>query len=368
MLTGTVVVCTRDRRQVLLQCLASLDQQLLDAPLDVLVVDDGSRDGTADALDRWAAATTGRRVLRQEGAGLSAARNAGLRAAAGDVVLFCDDDALAPPGWAQAHLRAHERPGVVAVGGPVHLAFPDGCPSWVTPALHHWWSALEGDEEPGPFPPPHGPYGTNLSVGRAATLAVGGFPTWLGRRGRSLLSSEEAELSRRLEEAGGVLWWEPAAPVQHQIGAGRLTRQWLLRRGAAQGRSNARRQALGAGPTPDPVDQRRQAAVQLREAARIGRALVRPPAGAGAARPAPPDRRLDDLGRLAGHAAAGVEHLRLAVAGRLGTTGPVTPPAAPSEAPAATSSAASRRAAEGTIPVGAPAAAPPAPAPTAETG
>ena len=72
MTTGTIAVCTRDRATVLPQCLASLAGQLAESDeVEVLVVDNGSTDGTAGLLRHW----------REEGAG----RRERLRRAADEV-------------------------------------------------------------------------------------------------------------------------------------------------------------------------------------------------------------------------------------------------------------------------------------------
>ncbi len=243
---ASVVVCTRNRRDSLADCLASLEGQRPD-DLEIVVVDNGSTDGTATFLARWQAQGANRVSVEEPVAGLSRARNRGLTVAAGDIVLFLDDDAVAPAAWAAAHLAAYGDDRVVAAGGPVELEFPQGRPAWAVRELEHWWSALDHGDAPGPFPPPHGPYGTNMSVRRAAALAVGGFDVTLGRIGDSLLSSEEADLFERLWSSGGSIRYEPAARVIHRVTPDRLRVRWLLRRGWAQGRSNARRERPSPG-------------------------------------------------------------------------------------------------------------------------
>lgn len=240
----SVVVCTRSRADVLAACLGALREQSLDdGRLEVVVVDNGSSDATPALLAQWQRRRSHHVAVSEPVAGLSRARNRGMQVAGGDVVAFCDDDALAAPAWAAAHLDAHAAPGIGAAGGPVVLTFPDGRPAWAGRALEHWWSALDLGDERAPFPPPHGPYGTNLSVRRSVTLELGGFDVDLGRVGPSLLSSEEADLSARLWAAGHTIVWEPGAVVVHQVTAERLRRRWVLRRGMAQGRTNARRLA-----------------------------------------------------------------------------------------------------------------------------
>ena len=229
----------------MVECLGALADQVGVGDHEVVVVDNGSTDGTDGLVRAWAAADPARRRrLREPVAGLSRARNRGVAAARGEVVLFIDDDALAPRGWVAAHLAAYAHdPAVVGVGGPIALRWPDGRPGWLAPRLEHWYSALDhGDDAVATWPTPHGPYGTNMSVRRATLDEVGGFDTRLGRRGRSLVSSEEGDLFSRVWATGGTVAYEPATLVLHGVTPDRLSRRWVLRRGWAQGRTNARRQ------------------------------------------------------------------------------------------------------------------------------
>jgi glycosyltransferase involved in cell wall biosynthesis len=291
---------------MLAACLESLDGQTIPGgerhDHDVVVVDNGSTDGTGAWLGRWAAASPRRRlVVREPVPGLSRARNAGIAAAGGDVVCFIDDDALAPPGWVAAHTDAYRRsPATAAVGGPVVLSWPDGRPGWLAPRLEHWFSALDHGDRAGPFPPPHGPYGTNMSVRRDVLAEVGGFAPRLGRRGRSLLSSEEADLWRRVWAGGHDIAYEPAALVLHRVTGARTTRRWVLRRGWAQGRSNARLRTLGA--PLDGAAVRRACRSELALAVAGWRDLVR-----GAARGDQP-AVIDEVARRSGHVSAVAEH------------------------------------------------------------
>lgn len=291
-------------------CLASLDDQTavasdVDAGVEVVVVDNGSTDGTASFLARWADGGERRRVVTEPVAGLSRARNAGIAAAAGDVVLFLDDDAVAPRGWVDAHLRVYRNsPRTGAAGGPVMLTWPDGRPAWLAPRLEHWFSALDHGDRAGPFPADHGPYGTNMSLRRSVLAEVGGFAERLGRRRRSLLSSEEAELWRRVWAAGHDIAYEPAALVLHRVSSARLHRRWLLRRGWGQGRSNARLRVL-TGEVTGAATVARTCAAESRHAARLAVTATR------ATLRSDTPTALDALARTIGHTAASLEHLLL---------------------------------------------------------
>jgi glycosyltransferase involved in cell wall biosynthesis len=99
---------------VLARCLDALHAQDPE-PDEVVVVDDGSTDDTPAILAErgWA------RAVRQPNGGRAAAKNAGVRAARGDVVLFLDDDVIATPGLVArhaAHHRAHPDPNEALLG------------------------------------------------------------------------------------------------------------------------------------------------------------------------------------------------------------------------------------------------------------
>jgi glucosyl-dolichyl phosphate glucuronosyltransferase len=270
-ITGTIAVCTRNRAAILPQCLASLAGQLAGPDqIETLVVDNGSSDSTAGVLREWEQAGAGRRVVTEPVAGLSRARNAALEAAKGDVVLFVDDDALVPPTWARAHLAAYEDLAVGMAGGPIGLVWPAGRPDWLGDDLLQWYSILEQGDDVRPFPGDHGPYGTNMSVRRAAALDAGGFDPQLGRIGNRLLSGEEPDLTRRLTVAGWSVLYVPAAAVVQQVLPERLGRRWLLRRGWGQGLTNARLGLAGdrlAGVRPRRRERWRRAVAEARESA-----------------------------------------------------------------------------------------------------
>ena len=111
----SVVVPTFRRRDGIMQVLTPL----LDDPQvgEVIVVVDGSEDGTLDLLQDVACTQDRLRPLWQPNSGQETARQTGLDAARSQVVLFLDDDVIADPGLASGHARAHaQTPGVVVVG------------------------------------------------------------------------------------------------------------------------------------------------------------------------------------------------------------------------------------------------------------
>jgi glycosyltransferase involved in cell wall biosynthesis len=125
MLDLTVVIPTYNRRQLLHDLVESLRSQSHPADrYEILIVSDGSTDGTDEIYATPLSSPTTRLVRQQKrGFGLSRARNFGLREARGRLILFIDDDMIADERLVETHVQAHaEPPEGVAVCGQVKLA------------------------------------------------------------------------------------------------------------------------------------------------------------------------------------------------------------------------------------------------------
>ncbi len=105
----SVVVPAHNRRELLREVVAALAAQAGAPPFEIVVVDDGSTDGSGEGLE--APAATRLRVLRQENRGPAAARNHGVREARGALVAFLGDDTVPDPRWLAAHVDAHRARG-----------------------------------------------------------------------------------------------------------------------------------------------------------------------------------------------------------------------------------------------------------------
>ncbi len=107
----SVVIPTYNRLPILEKCLRSLEQQVLRpdsvvAGYEVIVVDDGSTDGTVAWLQATADQFPHVRLFQQEHLGPAAARNFGVEMAQGDTIVFIDSDLVVTPGFLQAHADA----------------------------------------------------------------------------------------------------------------------------------------------------------------------------------------------------------------------------------------------------------------------
>lgn len=108
----SVVIPTRNRKLTLQRCLSRVFRQRYPS-YEVIVVDDGSTDGTPETVRR--SFPRARCIVHPSPRGPAATRNAGARAAAGDVIVFLDDDCLPPPCWITRLLAAFDRLPTAAV-------------------------------------------------------------------------------------------------------------------------------------------------------------------------------------------------------------------------------------------------------------
>jgi len=249
----SIVVCTLDRVERVVTCVEALTEQTHPADdFEIIVVDNGSRDGTSARLASQFAGVSNLRLLAEPRKGLSLARNTGWRAARGELVTFMDDDAIAEPGFVAAVVHAFAtvtpRPGVL--GGRIDPLWEASPPTWLTPRLSVYLSLVDWGPVPRPFPPGCGAVGCNMTVPRDLLVELGGFDERRGRRGKNLQSREDTALHRAISEAGHGAWYEPAAAVKHCIPASRLTRAWMRRRLFWEGVSLGHERALHEASSP----------------------------------------------------------------------------------------------------------------------
>lgn len=212
----SLVLPTYNRREALQECLQHLGRLRFPRhAFEVLIVDDGSTDGTPEMVEREKAGLPVR-LLRQANAGAGAARNAGILAARGAFVMFVDDDVLVHPDLLNEHREAHRAETRVLVRGPVINVESLPVPSAPPPLWRHYSRNYLCT--------------SNASLRRDLLLEAGLFDTSFSRW-------EDAELGVRLKRLGVRMRFRPAALVYHLKPPADL--EQLLRTAAADGRSAA---------------------------------------------------------------------------------------------------------------------------------
>lgn len=285
----SVVICTRNRAPLLDDALASVvAQDFPKTDYDIVVVDNGSSDDTADVAARHAKSAT-LHYVREERIGLCIARNTGWRVARGRYIAYFDDDARAHPGWLSAIARAFAQgPANLGVlGGRVDPVWLAPRPSWLCDNIAGSLTIVDWGPQEKPITDLAREWlvGANMALPRTVLEEVGGFHPWLDRVGTNLLSSGDVFLQKAVMARGYTCLYVPDAAIEHLVPATRLSQDWFIKRFYWQGVSDAVMQLIEQRPSP--LGRLRMAAARgqrLLGAKRRRQALLRPTADADAFR------------------------------------------------------------------------------------
>jgi glycosyltransferase involved in cell wall biosynthesis len=202
----SVIVASHNRRDLLLRCLNSLANQTADpGSYEVIVADDGSSDGSAEAAAQLRTPYA-LKVLALAKRGHAHTQNSALEAASGGACLFLDDDVVASPNLIKGHLEAHrENPMTLGIGAlsqePV-AAVDWYAHAYARGAEEHYADLEKRDAHWTDC------YGANVSFPRQTLLELGGVST-------DLPAAKDFDLGYRLSEAGCEPRYLPTAHGVH---------------------------------------------------------------------------------------------------------------------------------------------------------
>jgi peptidoglycan/xylan/chitin deacetylase (PgdA/CDA1 family)/GT2 family glycosyltransferase len=207
----SVIIPTYQRRNLVLAAVRSLASQEFDDRFEVIVVVDGSKDGSAEALRKMDVPFC-LIVLEQPNRGRAAACNRGAVTAQGEVILFLDDDMEAHPRLLAEHDRSHREGAEVVLGHmPLH---PKSAPNLLTTGVY-WWALNRSRRL-------SSPKATltledlitgQVSLPRATFQRLGGFDTGFdaGFTRYGTYGNEDLDFCYRLLLAGCKIVFNPAA-------------------------------------------------------------------------------------------------------------------------------------------------------------
>jgi GT2 family glycosyltransferase len=194
----SVVVCAYNSESTLRSCFDGL--RALEYPdYEVIVVNDGSTDGTADIAREY-----GWRLISTENRGLSNARNAGLQAATGEIVAYVDADAHPDPHWLCHLATAFMKSSHAGIGGPNIPPLDDGAAAeCVANAPGGPIHVLLSDEIAEHIP------GCNMAFWKSSLEAIGGFDP------QFRIAGDDVDICWRLQDQGWTVGFSPGAVVWH---------------------------------------------------------------------------------------------------------------------------------------------------------
>jgi len=211
--TISVLICTRNRSNLLRRCLISLSNQT-PKPYEVIIVDNGSRDNTKEICDSFAGKMSLQYVFENH-VGLPYARNAGIRLASGDVYAFIDDDCVAKRNWIRSitdHFSVNQKS--VGIIGKIFNATPDNIYSAVEHAYYQRWLGqnVENPMQPG-----------KILSGQVVDFKNAVFRSSFIRRFKFSnrvpygdVGDEDIEIGLRLYQANDSIYFDPSVVVYHR--------------------------------------------------------------------------------------------------------------------------------------------------------
>ena len=194
----TIIVPTYNSEKTIDLCISSLVK--LDYPkqcLDILIVDDGSIDGTTKKLKQYSEI----KVIESPHAGPAATRNNGIQNATGDIIVFTDSDCEVKPDWIKKIIM--DLDDADGVGGSIIAANLD---SYTEKFEQNRRERLYGTIKRRINHLPS----CNLAFRRQALESIGGFDEDFGRA-----SAEDYDLCQRFTDSGSILVYDPLIPVIH---------------------------------------------------------------------------------------------------------------------------------------------------------
>jgi len=249
MIKLSVIIPTRNRAPTLERALASFAGQTFPKDeFEVIVVDNGSTDRTAEVCARTSSLFIHFRRLYDEHPGLHVGRNLGMECAQAEILVYGDDDIEASPEWLESIYQSFANPDVVLVGGKNLPVFEAPPPEWIE---HLWAPNASGERICGPLSildlgdnprriSPYKVYGCNFSIRKPVLLAAGGVhPDGMPKELIRFRGDGETHVSRFIDNQGLVAFYHPGASVGHLVSRERLTVEYFCQRSFNQGVSNS---------------------------------------------------------------------------------------------------------------------------------
>ena len=228
MMKLSVIICTYNRDKYIYNVLKSIaEDDFLPEKFEIILVNNNSTDNTESECKRFRSdfPQPEFHYFVETNQGLSYARNRGIKEAAGEILIYVDDDAVVQKGYLQAYYAFFEQHlQAMAAGGPIIPVYETQKPKWMS---HFTLPMMTGYLYKGDrvleFKGGEYPIGANTAFRKSVFEKVGLFNVDLGRKGGNLMGAEEKDIFDKMRSLGMKYYYLPGAILHHIIAETRLT-------------------------------------------------------------------------------------------------------------------------------------------------
>lgn len=233
----TIIICTYNRLELLLGCVQELARQVEeigDADIEVVIIDNNSTDGTnltvrnRNGQYRWL------KLVEEAKQGLSHARNCGAKVAKGEYLCYLDDDARPSPDYLKNMLRIADEHQPDIFGGPILPFYTTPKPFWFQDALEIRRHADRSGFVDCPVS------GGNFNIRAELLRELGGFSPEFGIVGSTLRLGEERELLERYRSTRSPeqrrIYYSQDCFIYHHVPAHKMTLRYFTYRAFLSGK------------------------------------------------------------------------------------------------------------------------------------
>lgn len=244
----SVIIPTLNRAGLLERALESLTVQTYPQHLfEVIVVDNGSTDNTAEVCRRFQQKIANLKCIYDERPGLHVGRHLGCETAQGKILVYGDDDIRAFPTWLEGVSECFEDETVVLAGGKILPDFESPPPPWFSRLWSKtpwgmtlgWYSLIDFSDTVKQISALY-VYGCNFAIRKQTLLDLGGFhPDSLPKALLKFRGDGETFVSQSIDRNGYKVLYNPKASVYHWVSNNRMTLDYLYYRAYIQGISDS---------------------------------------------------------------------------------------------------------------------------------
>ena len=227
----SIIISTYNNAVSLERTLESVVKQDADKAMwECVVVNNASTDDTAERFAAFAEkhSDVNLRMVDEPQQGLSYARNRGISASKGQILVFIDDDETINEGFVSAYIDLFDNHGAFVGSGSLKVKYDSARPKWMSHYTEKMIAnPLDLGDEIITITSTVLPTGGNMAFNREVFNIYGNFDTDLGRRGSELFGGEENELFDRIRDLGERIFYTPHAVAYHHIADRKLTREYF---------------------------------------------------------------------------------------------------------------------------------------------